>query len=172
MPIIGKKIIVLGCSGSGKSTFSKKLHSVTGLPLIHLDNIWWKPDKSHILRDEFDDKLNNIFKENEWIIDGDYSRTYEMRFKACDTIFLLDYSYEKCIEGITERVGKKRSDIPWIEQELDPMLVELVQRYSEENRPFIYSLIEKYPHKYKFIFYSRAEADEWLNQFLKSPVVK
>ena len=68
MPIIGKKIIVLGCSGSGKSTFSKKLHSVTGLPLIHLDNIWWKPDKSHILRDEFDDKLNNIFKKNEWII--------------------------------------------------------------------------------------------------------
>ena len=166
MPVIGKKIIVLGCSGSGKSTFSKKLHSITGLPLIHLDNIWWKPDRTHISREDFDRELDSIFRGDEWILDGDYSRTYEVRFKACDTVFFFDFGYEECIKGITERVGKKRTDIPWVEQELDPALVELVQRYSEENRPVIYSLIEKYPDKYKFIFHSRAEAAEWLNQFL------
>lgn len=165
MPMIGKKIIVLGCSGSGKSTFSKKLHSVTGLPLIHLDNIWWKPDRTHISREEFDRKLDAILSGDEWIIDGDYSRTYEVRFGACDTVFFFDLSCDECLNGITERVGKERTDIPWTEPELDPALVELVQRYSEENRPAVCSLLEKYPDKYKFVFHSRAEANEWLDRF-------
>ncbi|MFQ9394077.1 MAG: hypothetical protein ACLR2E_08270 [Lachnospiraceae bacterium] len=73
----GNKIIVLGCSGSGKSTFSRKLAARTGLPLIHLDNIWWRPDQTHITREEFDQKLNEILHDDFWIIDGDYSRTYE-----------------------------------------------------------------------------------------------
>ena len=166
MPIIGKKIIVLGCSGSGKSTFSKRLHLITGLPLIHLDNIWWKADKSHISREEFDNKLYHIFKESAWIMDGDYSRTYEVRFQACDTLIFLDYDRDECMDGIKERVGKERSDIPWVAQELDSALVESVERYPEENRPVIYSLIEKYSDKYQFIFHSRAEAGEWLNKFL------
>ena len=165
MPIIGKKIIVLGCPGSGKSTFSKRLHFATGLPLIHLDNIWWKSDRTHITREDFDKKLDSIFREDAWILDGDYSRTYEVRFKACDTVVCLDFCSEECIKGITDRVGKDRSDIPFVEQELDPTLVKLVRCYAEENRPVVYSLIEKYPAKYKFIFHSREEANEWLNKF-------
>ena len=165
MPVIGKKIIVLGSSGSGKSTFSRKLHSITGLPLIHLDQIWWKPDKSHISRDEFDQTLERIFNEDAWIMDGDYSRTYEVRFHACDTLIFLDYDREKCMEGILERVGKTRPDMPWVAEEIDPALVELVERFAEENRPVLYSLIEKYSDKYQYIFHSREEADEWLREF-------
>ena len=55
-----KKIIVLGCSGSGKSTFAVQLHNITKLPLYHLDNIWWKRDRTHISRDEFDRKLDEL----------------------------------------------------------------------------------------------------------------
>ena len=55
-----KKIIVLGCSGSGKSTFAIKLHEKLGLPLYHLDNIWWKDDRTHISREEFDEKLDAV----------------------------------------------------------------------------------------------------------------
>ena len=84
-----KKIIVLGCSGSGKSTFSRKLHELTGLPLTHLDNVWWKADRTHISRDEFDKALDRILQGKEWIVDGDYSRTYDIRFQACDTVFFL-----------------------------------------------------------------------------------
>ncbi len=163
---IGNKIIVLGCSGSGKSTFSKKLQKVTGLPLVHLDNIWWRFDRSHISREEFDRKLAEVLQGNQWIVDGDYSRTYEVRFKSCDTVIFLDYSYEECMKGIKERVGKERTDIPWTEQSLDPELVKMVENYEKDNRSAVLSLINKYSEKNNFVFKSRVEADEWLRRLI------
>ena len=59
---IGDRILVLGCSGSGKSTFAKRLQVCTGLPLIHLDNIWWKPDRTHISREERDAEAQRRFE--------------------------------------------------------------------------------------------------------------
>ena len=124
---LGKKIIVIGCCGSGKSTLSMKLHDITGIPLIHLDNIWWKQDRTHISRDEFDQKLNEIFQDDSWILDGDYSRTYEVRIKACDTVIFLDYDLNECMRGIYERIGKNRPDIPWTEHKIDPYLINEVE---------------------------------------------
>ena len=168
--MLGQRIIVLGCPGSGKSTFSKRLQKVTDLPLIHLDNIWWKEDRSHISRDEFDRKLDKILKKDKWILDGDYSRTYEVRFMACDTVIFLDYGLEECINGVKERVGKERTDIPWTERDLDPELVKSVEKYEAENRPVVLSLLEKYTDKTQMVFKSRIEADEWINR-LENPQI-
>ena len=162
---LGQKIIVLGCSGSGKSTFSEKLCDVTGLPLFHLDAIWWNPDRSHISREEFDQKLDEILQTDKWIIDGDYSRTYEIRFHSCDTVIFLDYGTEECMNGIKERIGKVRVDMPWVEQELDPELVKLVENYPKANRPVILSLLEKYPDVNRIVFKSRLEASKWISTF-------
>lgn len=162
-----KKIIILGCSGSGKSTLAFQLQEITGLPLIHLDNVWWKPDRTHISRDEFDRKLAAILAGESWIIDGDYSRTYEPRFQACDTVIFLDFSKEDCMKGITERVGKARPDIPWTEQALDPELVEQVRNHRETARPRVYELIEKYPEKQVIILKDRKEAEAWLSALRK-----
>ena len=163
---LGQKIIVIGCPGSGKSTLSKELRDVTGLPLFHLDNIWWKPGKSHISREEFDQKLNEILLTDRWIIDGNYNRTYEMRFQACDTVIFLDYPVNVCMNGIRERIGRSRTDIPWTEQALDPELVKLVERYETDNRPVILSLLEKYPDSAKLVFRSRLEAAEWMSRLV------
>ena len=103
-----RRIIVIGSPGSGKSTFARKLRDKTGLPLYYLDMIWHKPDKTHITREEFDVKLQEILLQEEWIIDGDYGRTMEVRMQACDTVFLLDYPLELCLESVYERVGKER----------------------------------------------------------------
>ena len=158
-----KKIVILGAAGSGKSTFARKLHEKTGLPLIHLDNVWWKADRTHVSRAEFDRRLREILQGEAWIIDGDYSRTYEPRFAACDTIIFLDYDTEVCMRGIAERVGKNRPDMPWVETELDPELVELVQNYRAKNRPEVYRLIGQYPEKQAIIFPTREQAEEWLS---------
>lgn len=159
-----KKVIVLGCSGSGKSTFARALQEHTGLPLVCLDNIWWRPDRTHISRGEFDAALAEALQADEWIIDGDYSRTYEVRFRACDTVFFLDYGEEVCMAGIRGRVGKVRPDMPWVENRLDPELVELVQSYSRTNRPVVLELLEKYGDREIHIFRSREEAETWLSE--------
>ena len=162
-----KKVIVIGCPGSGKTTFSEKLKECTGLPLYYLDAIWHKPDKTHIPRDKFDERISEIFKTSEWIIDGNYNRTIEMRLRQCDTVFLFDLPTEICIQGATERLGKGRYDLPWIEKELDPEFEGFIKAFSKDSLPKIYELIVKYKDgKDIFIFKSRKEADEFID-FLK-----
>ena len=160
-----KKVIVIGCPGSGKTTFALKLNERTGLPLYHLDAVWHKPDKTHIPREEFDERIAEIFKEPEWIIDGNYKRTIEMRLKQCDTVFLFDLPVEVCIQGATERIGKERYDMPWLETELDPEFLQFIKDFPQDTLPFIYELLEKYKdEKETVIFRSREDADEFIKR--------
>ena len=163
-----KRVIVIGCPGSGKTTFAEKLNKSTGLPLYYLDAIWHKPDKTHIPREEFDDRIREIFSTDEWIIDGNYSRTIEMRLKECDTVFLFDLPTQVCIQGAKERLGKGRYDLPWIEKELDPDFEAFIKEFSGKSLPKIYDLIDEYKiGKQVVIFKSRKEADEYLKAMKK-----
>ena len=114
-----KKIIIIGCPGAGKSVFSQKLKEIINFPLYHLDMLYHKTDGTHISKEELEEKLREIFKNNTWIIDGNYQRTLEMRIKECDTVFLLDYPTEVCVTGAESRIGQKREDLPWVEKNLD-----------------------------------------------------
>ena len=158
-----KKVIIIGCPGSGKTTFAKKLHEATGLPLYHLDAIWHKPDKTHISREEFDARIQEIFAEDSWIIDGNYSRTIEMRLRECDTVFLFDLPTDVCLQGATERLGKGRYDMPWIENELNPNFRREIEEFKDKKLPEIYSLLEKYRREKKIIvFKTREKAEQFL----------
>lgn len=157
------KIIVIGCPGAGKSTFSRKLSEVTGIKLYYLDMLWHKPDKNHISREEFDIELEKIMANESWIIDGNYTRTLESRLKECDTAFLLDYPLEICLEGATSRIGKERVDMPWTEDEFDEEFKQYIIDFSKDNLPVIYELLDKYRDTKKIIiFKSRNEADDYL----------
>jgi len=158
-----QKVIVIGCPGSGKTTFAEKLNNITGLPLYHLDAIWHKPDKTHISREDFDKSISEIFNTSEWIIDGNYSRTIEMRLRQCDTVFLFDLPTEVCIKGATERLGKDRYDLPWIEKELSSSFRQSIEEFPRNSLPRIYELIEKYNNgKQVIVFRSREEADDFI----------
>ena len=159
-----KKVIVIGCPGSGKTTFAEKLNKRTGLPLFYLDAIWHKPDRTHISREEYDERLVEILELEEWIIDGNYSRTLEVRMQASDTIFLFDLPTEVCLQGATERLGKARYDVPWIDTELDPQFRQEIEEFPEKMLPRIYELLEKYKeNRQVVIFKSRRQADEYLH---------
>lgn len=158
-----KKIIIIGCPGSGKSTFSRKLQQLTNLPLHHLDMLFHNSDGTHISTEELEEKLRDIFKTSEWIIDGNYQRTLEMRIKECDTIFLLDYPVETCIAGAEARIGTKREDMPWVEKEFDEEFKQKILSFSSEKLPKIYELLEAYKDNKKIIiFKSREDADNFL----------
>ena len=161
---IGNRILVMGCPGSGKSTFARQLQEKTGLPLVHLDNVWWRADGTHISREAFDRALDGLLAGEKWVMDGDYSRTYEVRLRAADTVIFLDYDEETCMAGIMARVGQNRPDMPWTEDALDPELVAQVQNYRRDNRPTVYALLPKYPEKQALIFTDRAQADRWLSE--------
>ena len=162
-----KKVIVIGCPGSGKTTFAEKLHKKTGMPLYYLDAIWHKADRTHISREEFDTRINEIFAEDEWIIDGNYSRTIEARLKECDTVFLFDLPTEICLQGASERLGKGRYDMPWIDTELDPTLRQKIEAFAGKKLTFIYNLLDKYRRNREIVvFKSREKADDYLDKML------
>ena len=155
--------MVIGCPGSGKSTFARSLAEKLGISLYHLDAIWHRPDKTHITREEFDTRLAEIMTTDTWIIDGNYSRTVERRISACDTVFLFDLPTEVCLDGAIARLGKERDDIPWTEATLDSRLKQDIEEFSTKNLPTIYSLLEKYSDKNIIIFKTREAANIYLS---------
>ena len=159
-----KKIIVIGCPGSGKSTFSRALNKKIGIPLYYLDMMYWNADKTIVEKGIFRSRLASVLEKEKWIIDGNYGSTMEQRIIECDTVFMLDYTTEVCLVGIRNRRGKKRDDMPWIETEEDYEFNEFIKGFNEEQRPRILDLLKKYHDKNIIIFKSREDADKFLSE--------
>ena len=157
-----KKILIIGCPGSGKSTFARALKEATGLPLVHLDMLYWNSDRTTVSREVFDARLEEALAGDGWIIDGNFSRTMEKRLQGCDTVFFLDLPTEVCLESVRGRIGTKRSDLPWIETEEDAEFMEYIRNFSGEQKSRIISLLAKYPGVRQIVFTSREETEEYL----------
>ena len=162
-----KKIIVIGCPGSGKSTFSKALHKITQIPLFHLDMMYWNADRTIVEKPVFLERLANAMQTSAWIIDGNYASTMESRLQACDTVIFLDYPLDVCLNGIRERQGKPRTDMPWTENENeeDAAFIDFIKNYNLQSRPSVINLLSQYEEKEIHVFKSRGEADAFLQQF-------
>ena len=158
-----QRIVVIGCPGSGKSTLSRELHSKTGIPLYHLDLMYWNADKTTVEKSVFLGRLAAVLKKDEWIIDGNYSSTMDLRVAACDTVIFLDYPLYLCLAGIRERRGKPRSDMPWTETEEDAEFIEFIKSYNEKQKPKVLDLLEKYSDKEIIILKSREQANAFLS---------
>lgn len=103
------KITVIGCCGAGKSVLSKKLGDLLSLPVHHLDCLFLKPGWVASEREEFIQKQEKIFTSDEWIMDGNYSSTLDIRLKNADTIIFLDINTIVCLWGIIKRYFKYRN---------------------------------------------------------------
>ena len=162
-----KKVLIIGSPGSGKSYFAKELEECTKLPLYHLDMIYHREDGTHLSDEEFYKRLDEVLNKDEWIIDGNYQSSLEYRLKKCDTVFLYDLPTDICIKSAIERIGTKREDLPWVEQELDEEFKQEILGFREEKLPKIYKLLDKYNDKKVIIFKSREEKDKYLENMNK-----
>ena len=159
------RVTVAGGSGSGKSVFAAKLAAICRLPLYHLDNVFWNPDKTHVDRETFDRRLNVILGYERFVIDGEYGRTLEARIRESDTVFYFDIPLTDRLEGAASRVGKLHPDLPWVEDALDPDFEKWIRDYDIDQRPVTLSLLEKYKEKDIIIFKSRKEADDFIQNY-------
>jgi adenylate kinase family enzyme len=126
--------------------------------------LFWNEDKTTVDKPIFLDRLRQTMAQAQWIIDGNYASTMELRMQACDTVIFLDYPVDVCLEGIRQRRGMVRSDIPWVETEEDAEFTEFIRNFQAESRPQILALLEKYGQKNILIFQNRREANAFLTQ--------
>ena len=160
-----QKVLVIGCPGSGKSTFARALGEITGLPVCHLDLLYWNADKTTVANEIFLERLRRVLDTEQWIIDGNFSNTLPQRLEKCDTVFFLDFPTDLCLEGVRSRRGKPRPDLPWIEEEEDTEFMDFRAHCATDRRPQILHLLQSHPQKQIFVFANRASAAEYLAQF-------
>lgn len=158
-----KRILVIGCPGAGKTYFAKKLKAIINLPVIHMDNLYWRKDKTSISQEELSQKLLPYLEKDEWIIDGNFHDTLALRLKYATDVFFINVTREECIEGILERIDQPRDDIPWIETKKDAVeLIAWTLDYEERTKAKEEELLKEYPNVKVHVLKSRKEVNDYL----------
>lgn len=143
-----KKILVIGSSGAGKSTFAVRLGKAIGIEVIHLDKLHWKPNWTEPSKIDWRVTVENALMADSWIMDGNYSGTMEMRIAACDTVIFLDFPRLVCIYRILKRVAfyhrEKRPDMAeGCNERFDWEFLKWVWNYPTRSKPKVEAMLEK-----------------------------
>ena len=164
-----KRIMIIGCGGAGKSTLARQLGEKTGLPVVHLDKLFWRPGWEHISRDEFDALHREALMGEKWILDGNFDRTMEERMRYCDTVIYLDFSRFACLFGVAKRIlttyGKVRPDMgEGCPERFDMDFLKWVWNFNKNKREKNYRLLNETPGIDKIVLKNR----RMVKRFLRS----
>ena len=160
-----ERIVIIGCPGSGKSTLARALGEKLNLTVVHLDRLWWTKDQQHTSREEFDARLENALKLDYWIIDGNYSRTMDIRLQRCDTIIYLDFSRWSCLWGLLQRATFRKRDIAaGNPKRLDWEFVKYIWNFNKNNRVLNATRIAKNKHAKAIVLKNRKEVKKFLEK--------
>jgi adenylate kinase family enzyme len=164
-----KKVIVIGSGGSGKSTFSRQLGAITGFPVVHLDALFWKPGWTPTPKDEWANVVRREIEKPEWIIDGNFGGTREMRMRAADTIIMLDLPRWLCMYRIFKRLAmfynQKRPDMAvGCNEKIDREFIMWVWNYRTRSRERALEEIRSQTDKDVVILETRRKVAEYLDR--------
>ena len=164
-----KKVIVIGSGGAGKSTFSRQLGEVTGIPVIHLDRLYWRPNWDKMPKTEWEATIAGLIKNDSWIMDGNFGGTREMRMRAADTIIFLDVPRRVCLYRVIKRAikyrGRNRPDMAkGCNEKLDFEFLGWVWNYPGRARKRIHEDVIKFSGKSFVTLRSSAEIDLFLER--------
>ena len=164
-----RRVLIIGNAGSGKSTFGRKLAEKTGLPLVHLDKLFWNGSWEHVSREEFDAALQRELEQETWIIDGNYGGTLDIRLDAADTIIFLDFSRLRCLYRVIKRGvkyrNKERPDMRKGNKErIDLAFYKWTWHFPRDQRPTIIAKLEKLPQVKEVIWlHTPKDVERFLN---------
>lgn len=164
-----KRIMIIGSGGAGKSTMAKELHEMTGLPLHHLDTYFWLPNWVEIDKAEWQSINRKLVAEDEWIMDGNYGSTMDMRLERADTIIFLDRPAWIKIWRVILRYFKYRNQprpdmTEGNNERLDWVFLRYIYFYNITRRPSILKKLKQLkPNQRVFIL----KNDKSISQFLE-----
>ena len=165
------KILVLGSCGVGKSTFSKRLQKKLKLPLIHLDQYYWKPNWVKTESEEWRQKVKDLVKRDSWIMDGNHRNTLDVRIPATEAIIFLDFYRWICFWRIWKRrfKGNRASEIPGCKDRVSfELMSRVLWKFPQNRKKFVEQLNGAKVDKKVFVLKSNKEIETFLDSVAKN----
>ncbi len=163
-----KKVLVIGPGGAGKSTLANRLGDLLEINVIHLDKIYWHAGWIETPKGEWQEKVEQLVKRDAWIMDGNYSGTLDIRFKACDTVIFLDLPRTICIWRVLKRVlthrNKTRPDMAaGCAERFKLEFISWIWNYPNRSRPKIVRIIQSENREKNVVWLrTQSEVDNFL----------
>lgn len=168
MKKFGRRIIVVGSCGSGKSTLCRQIGKITGLKVIHLDRLYWKPGWIPLADEDFKNLHKKILEKENWIIDGNYAGSLSIRLEKADTVIFLDVNRYLCVYRVLKRWlqyrGKSRPDMTaGCFEKMDWEFLKFTWDFPNHTRKNVYDEIRKSSHLTKIILRNNRERKRFLD---------
>lgn len=144
-----RRIVLIGSPGSGKSTLARRIGELLELPVIHLDAMFWQPGWVEPDKAWFDDRVREVLVQDEWVIDGGYSRTLPERLERADLAILFDLPRRVCLYRVVKRRlqyrNQTRPDMaPGCQEKVDREFLSYIFNYSKDVRDRYREIVEPY----------------------------
>ena len=171
-----QRVMIIGGAGAGKSSLAQRLGDLTGLPVVHIDSMYWKPGWIQRDIEEVRNMVRAAAAEESWIFDGNNSSTFEVRLSRADTVIFLDVSTICRLLRVLRRMilgyGKVRSDVQvGCPDRLDLAFLRSVVTYSASGRHKALSLLTAAPrHVDVYRFRRPSEVEEYVEALPKRAV--
>jgi adenylate kinase family enzyme len=163
-----RRVLVIGSGGAGKSTFARRLGARLGLPVIHLDKVYWRPGWVEPPKDEWRRTVGELCAGGSWVMDGNYSGTLDVRLAACDTVVFLDVPRVVCLWRVVKRAyiyrdGGRPDVAEGCRETLNGEFLLWVWNYPGRSRPKALARIEEHGRgKQVITLRSSAEVEKFL----------
>ena len=142
-----QRVAVVGPGGAGKSTFARELGRRLDLPVVHLDEHFWKPGWTPTPRAQWRARQAELFADGRWIADGNYGSTFDVRFERADTVIVLAPPKRVCVAGALRRsVGSHGRAIqaPGCRERIDLEFLGWIWRYRADSRPRLDAALDRH----------------------------
>lgn len=171
------RINIIGTSGSGKTTFGRNLAQVLQIPFIELDAVFWGPDWSELNDSELFPKLSAALLGDHWILDGNYTRTLDIKWERVERVIWLDYSFPRTVAQAIKRAVSRifSQEELWPDTgnreslkklfSRDSIVLWTIQKYSK-NKKKIRNYISS--EKYQSIIFHRIRSPKQARDFIRS----